>query len=177
MSRRLNPRPTRHVDKQAFVAALLALTLGACAHTPGPRTDVSAARPRATTPSAGPAKSTPADALPSLDDIAARGPSLAPGMRAVARKESFLERDLRVDAVSANDRDVCARVLFVASAPVTARLENAAGDVLSTTDAPSESGALGARGPVCIKKSDTIRLAFAAAPVRVLVRWVAWASP
>jgi hypothetical protein len=147
-----------------------------------PKSDAPTAREARQATGARPAGSAaPAiDPLPSLDDVAARGTDFAPGMHEVAKKESLVTPGLRVDALAPGDRDACARVVFVASAPVRAWLENASGAELAALGAPARSGALGERGPVCVTKADTIRVAFDAAgaksPRPPVVRWVAWSS-
>ncbi len=112
------------------------------------------------------------DTLPSFDTLSARGTSLAPGMREAARKEG---PGAAVDLVKADTRDACVRVAFVATAPVTAKLVDHAGNVLAASDAPTTDGVLGAQGPVCIRKGDVVRAQADAAGVHV--RWLAWASP
>ena len=115
-----------------------------------------------------------ADTLPTLGELAARAPLIAPGMREAAKMDQSGDRS-RADVARAETRDLCARVLFVASAPVTARLENGAGNELAQV-AASRGGTLGERGPVCVRRGDVIRVSFDA-PVATRVRWVGWASP
>jgi hypothetical protein len=112
------------------------------------------------------------DTVPSFDVLAARGPALAPGMREVARKEGA---PAAVDLVKAETRDACVRVAYAASAPVTASLVDHAGGVLAASEAPATEGALGAKGPVCIRKGDVVRGITDAAGVHV--RWLAWSAP
>jgi len=133
--------------------------------------------PPSPAPPTAPAAVTSADAavpdtLASFDTLAARGASLAPGMREAARKEGA---DAAVDLVKADTRDACVRVAFVATAPVTAKLVDHAGNVLAASDAPATDGVLGAKGPVCIRKGDVVRAQADAAGVHV--RWVAWEAP
>jgi hypothetical protein len=118
------------------------------------------------------------DALPSLATLAARGPLVAPGMREVAKGELSIHAGdrARADVAQAGTRDLCARLTFVATAPLSARLEDAAGNALAES-APAQTATLGARGPVCVRKGDVIRVTFdghASASARV--RWVAWGS-
>ena len=121
--------------------------------------------------------SPPRDPLPSLDELAARGPSLAAGMREATRNESTVTHALRFDAVNARGRDVCARVLFVSTAPVVAKVEDGEGVVLAEVTHAAQTGALGESGPVCVRRDGVIRVAFDAAARSAVVRWVAWASP
>jgi hypothetical protein len=110
------------------------------------------------------------DALPTLADLAARAPEVASGMRELARSES-----LHADVVHAAAADTCVRVAFVASAPVTVRLESSSGGVLASL-APSLGGLLAPRGPACIRRGDGARISFdGASPTRV--RWIAWGAP
>ena len=111
----------------------------------------------------------------SLTALAAQGARFAPGMREVLRHETPEETQLRRDVVRAPDHDVCARVAFAASGPVHAWLENAAG--LSLADiARAESGILGPRGPVCIRRGDSI-VVRTESPALTRVRIVGWAAP
>ena len=112
------------------------------------------------------------DTVAAFDTIAARGPSLAPGMHEAARKEGGPDA---VDLVKADTHDACVRVAFAASAPVTAKLVDHAGNVLATSETPATAGVLAARGPVCIRKGDVVRALADAAGVHV--RWVAWEAP
>jgi len=112
------------------------------------------------------------DTLTPFDAIAARGASLAPGMREAARKDGGADA---VDLVKADTHDACVRVAFAASAPVTAKLVDHAGNVLAASDTAGTDGVLGVRGPVCIRKGDVVRAVADAAGVRV--RWVAWEAP
>jgi hypothetical protein len=104
--------------------------------------------------------------------MASRGQALAPGMREVARKET---RGERVDLVHAEGRDACVRVAFEASAPVLAKLVDGAGNVLVVGGAAASDGVLGERGPVCVRKGDTVACIADGGPARI--RWVAWEAP
>ena len=98
--------------------------------------------------------------------------SLAPGMRQAAERENGGER---VELVRAAGKDTCVRVAFEAAAPVLARLLDAEGTVLYETRSPATTGVLGDRGPVCIRKSDSVSAAAEGNGGRI--RWIAWASP
>jgi hypothetical protein len=113
-----------------------------------------------------------AETLAAFDTLAARGPTLAPGMREVARKESTTDA---VELVKADARDACVRVAFDATTPVSAKLVDHAGNVLAASESPDLDGVLGARGPVCIRKGDVVRGLAEGSGVRV--RWVAWEAP
>lgn len=104
--------------------------------------------------------------------LEALGPSLAPGMRRAAERESGGER---VELVRAARKDTCVRVAFESAEPVLARLLSADGSVLYEAHAAATAGTLGDAGPVCVRKSDTVSAAAEGASSRV--RWIAWASP
>lgn len=108
-------------------------------------------------------------AFASLEALA---PSLAPGMRRAAERESFGDR---VELVRAASKDTCVRVAFESATPVVARLLGTDGTVLYETHQPSTSGALGDRGPVCVRKSDSVSATAEGAGARI--RWIAWSSP
>jgi hypothetical protein len=104
-----------------------------------------------------------------------RATVLAPGLKQAAERESAGER---VELVRAGN-DTCVRVAFEASAPVTARLQDADGGLLAQTSSAATEGALGDRGPVCVRKGDAVSASAdgvdpGAATRRV--RWIAWAS-
>ncbi|HXN31309.1 MAG TPA: hypothetical protein VN894_05580 [Polyangiaceae bacterium] len=114
-------------------------------------------------------------AAPSFAALAARGASVAPGMREVARIESAGDR---VEIVRAEGGDACVRVAFEASSPVVARLLDSEGNVLASSDAPAADGVLGQRGPVCVRRGDSVSAAAGGAGAAVAsVRWVAWQAP
>jgi hypothetical protein len=102
--------------------------------------------------------------------LEARAPLVAPGMKIVAQKESTGER---VELVRAQGRDVCARVVFQADAPVVAKLVDGHGAPIASSTAPASEGVLGEKGPVCIRRGDTLS---AASDGNARVRWVAWGS-
>ena len=110
-----------------------------------------------------------------LDLLAARGPWLAPGMREAARVETEGARSVRRELVRAAGRDLCARVVFAAGTTVHAWLEDDAGGVLAD-GGRAESGALGARGPVCVRRGDAIVLR-AESDAPTSLRVVAWSAP
>ena len=80
-----------------------------------------------------------------------------------------------MELVRAGGRDTCVRVAFEAAAPVLARLLGADGTVLCETHSPATAGVLGERGPVCVRKSDSVSAVAEGGGGRT--RWIAWASP
>ncbi|MGH7297241.1 MAG: hypothetical protein ACRELB_20045, partial [Polyangiaceae bacterium] len=94
------------------------------------------------------------------------------GMREVARKDALAGS---IELVKADARDVCVRVAFQATAPVTAKLVDEAGRVLAESEATSLRGTLAKNGPVCVRKGEVVKGVTSAGPARV--RWVAWAAP
>ena len=101
-----------------------------------------------------------------------RAAFLAPGLRQVAERENAGER---VELVRAAGHDGCVRVAFQSSAPVTARLLDGDGGVLAETQTPAADGALGDRGPVCVRKGETVSADVEGPGGRV--KWIAWTSP
>lgn len=109
---------------------------------------------------------------PAFASLEAHAGLLAPGMRQAAERENGGER---AELVRAAGKDTCVRVAFEAAAPVLARLLDAEGTVLYETRSPATTGVLGDRGPVCIRKSDSVSAAAEGNGGRI--RWIAWASP
>jgi len=104
--------------------------------------------------------------------LEARGPSIAPGMRVMARLES---RGEKTELVRAEQHDTCVRVAFQAAAPVVAKLIDGTNGAVATTGASAVEGVLGEKGPVCIRKGDT--LSGMVEGDAGAVRWVAWGTP
>jgi hypothetical protein len=109
---------------------------------------------------------------PGFASLEARAASLAPGMRQAAERESAGER---TELVRAAGKDTCVRVAFEAAAPVLARLVDADGTVLCETRSPATGGVLGERGPVCVRKNESVSATAEGSGGRI--RWIAWASP
>jgi hypothetical protein len=110
-----------------------------------------------------------AEATTAFQAMAAQAASIAPGMREVARKES---EGQAVDLVRADARDVCIRVAYESTAPVVARLVERSGSLLAAGEAPTTTGVLGARGPVCVRRGEVVRGLADGAGARV--RWMVW---
>jgi hypothetical protein len=118
-----------------------------------------------------------AEATASFAALAARGATIAPGMREVARMQSAGDK---VEIARAEVRDACVRVAFKASSPVVAKLVDGEGNVLASSDIAATDGVLGQRGPVCVRRGDAVSAVAGGAegPGGVTnVRWVAWESP
>lgn len=92
------------------------------------------------------------DPLPSLDGLAARGPTLAPLMR-----EALRVADAKTKPELRPEKDTCVRAVIAASAPVKAYFADAKsaprGDAFEGTE-----GAVPPNGPACVKGGDVVRL-------------------
>jgi len=108
---------------------------------------------------------------PKIDLVAARRDRVAPGMREVARSDLDLSRDHEL-ALRAFEVDTCLRAAFDADAPTAITLASSSGMTLSSAD--GTSGAIGAAGPVCIKKGDAATFKLNG---QSRIRIVVWASP
>jgi hypothetical protein len=149
---------------------LLACACGAAVHA-----QPSDHEPPSTVPSgSGPAAVPPAefDSGPAFDSIGARGASLAPGMRELARRESTGDP---VEIFRAQGRDACVRVAYEANVPITAKLVDQRGTLLASSSGVATQGALGERGPVCVRDGDSVN-ALSVGP-RARVRWITWGAP
>lgn len=93
------------------------------------------------------------DLLPSLEALAARGPTDAPLMREALRVEHAAPRSPDVRA----DRDVCVRASFAASKPVRAWFADDSGAARGEATTAA-SGTVPPRGPVCAKKGEALHL-------------------
>jgi hypothetical protein len=159
-----------------LVLALGILALAGCgAEAPRART-APARMPDAGVGAGDAASDTSAESrLPRVDEIAATAISSAPGMREAARVEATapLEREI----ARAGERDVCARVAFVASAPVDVALVDDARAVL----AEHHDAARGILGTACVARGGAVVLRVArgadAGAAATTVRAVAWISP
>jgi hypothetical protein len=96
-------------------------------------------------------------------------------MREITRRSSAEDA---VELLRADSGDTCVRVAFAATSPIVAKLLDGNGEVL-TTVGPAPEGALGERGPVCVRRGEVIRaIAVDAGRAHVAhVRWVAWQAP
>lgn len=112
------------------------------------------------------------DPLAAFEDLAKGADKLAPAMREIGREEKSGEKSLVAEILHA-DADSCVRVSFAASTELRAVLEDPSG-VLAETK--SKSGALGERGPVCVRKGVTLKARFEGDGA-IKVRFIAWSSP
>jgi hypothetical protein len=156
--------------REAWSFALLALICIAVARGP-----LACAGPPPAGDARGASEAASAREDASLAALAARGSFVAPGMRESSRLRSTAEK---VVVARARDRDACVRVAFESSAPVLAKLVDRGGNVLASLDAPATGGILGARGPVCVRRGDSVSAVAAGSDGGAgSVRWVAWQSP
>lgn len=92
------------------------------------------------------------DSLPSLDALAARGPTVAPLMR-----EALRAADAKTKPEVKPDRDTCVRAAIAATKPVKAFFADAKGaprgDAFDGTE-----GVVPPNGPACVKRGDVVRL-------------------
>jgi hypothetical protein len=157
--------PRAHLVRELVPFVLLVCACGAAVtRTSEPSQPAAGAPP----PSPAASASSPTDPA-AFDALAARGSTVAPGMSEAARREGGNDP---VALVTAEGRDTCLRVAFEATAPVKARLVDAAGNVLAATTEASTDGVLAARGPVCVRRGDVVRGIADGAGARV--RWMAW---
>jgi len=165
------PRPRRtHLVRELAPFVLLVCACGvAVRQTAEP---LPSPPPPAVTPASSATGAPAAESLAAFEALAARGPTVAPGMREVARKEGGAEP---VDLARADGRDTCIRVAFLATAPVSARLVDGTGNVLAAGGDPSTDGVLALKGPVCIRKGNVVKGVAEGNGARV--RWVAWEAP
>jgi hypothetical protein len=133
------------------VLAALAMGAGACGGSPVAPA-VPAPRPPVTSLHGGVANAA-LDTLPSLDALAARGPTDAPLMREALRVEQAAPRSPDVRA----ERDLCVRASFSASVPVRAWFADESGTPRGETTSAT-SGTVPPRGPVCAKKGEALHI-------------------
>jgi hypothetical protein len=119
----------------------------------------------------------PLPQLVAMEDLAANAASVAPGMHELARRESE-SLHVHEEAGQAREKDLCVRVLFAATSDVRATLENAKGEMLVETTGASR-GVLGPRGPVCVRKGETlfVRIDADEDAGALHTRFIVWGSP
>ncbi|HEY8086688.1 MAG TPA: hypothetical protein VIF09_02555, partial [Polyangiaceae bacterium] len=128
---------------------LLACACGAAVREPPLAPLPSAAAATATAPE--PSAATPDDPA-AFEALRSLGPTVAPGMREVIRRESADA----VELVKADARDACLRAAFEAPTAVTAKLLDETGRVLAESTTASAHGVLGEKGPVCVRKGEVV---------------------
>jgi len=156
-------------------AAGVAVMIGALSAGCGGRMTGSAPRtaPRGTgLASEHPGAVAAADAVPSLDALAARGAIDAPLMREALRLPLAAQGAAQVSA----ERDTCVRAVFAASAPVKVSLVDASGTVRGTTT-NGTAGLVPPNGPACIRRGEALRLVFEGPPPDATVRAVVFVAP
>jgi hypothetical protein len=117
----------------------------------------------------------PESPLATFEELDGDKGSLAAGMRPLDRADvgSELMRDLIAEAKA----DTCVRISISATTPVAAELVDDRSRALAEAPEGTRS-ALGERGPVCIRRGDTVRIRFTPrAGTAPRIRFVAWASP
>ncbi len=154
---------------------LLVLTLAvagvACAAAALPRPHAPTARDDAGL-DASDVDGTAASPLDAGLDVAALAQRLAPGMRELERTR-IEPRDGGAYALAPTDADRCYRIAIVAPEIIDATLTDDAGHVLAT--ARGATAAVGAKGPVCLRKGQRATLAVQGAPGTVEI--IVWTSP
>jgi hypothetical protein len=161
------PRPARLV-REAVPFVLLVCACGAAVtEVPG----LSASPPSTPGPASASAAPAPA-ASESFDDLAAKAPALAPGMHEAARRSGGLDA---LELWRAEQGDACLRVAFASSSPVTATLRLQTGELLAASAQAAVEGALGEKGPVCVRKGDIVKGVAEGPPAHV--RWMVWQAP
>ena len=95
--------------------------------------------------------------LPSLDLLAVQARAESPGMHAKARHEDIIERARTINLIEPRDGDLCLRVTFAASDPVSAQLESDNG-IPRSERIEGTKGTFGARGSLCVSNQAGLRL-------------------
>ncbi|MBX3207099.1 MAG: hypothetical protein KF764_18780 [Labilithrix sp.] len=108
---------------------------------------------------------------PSLEALATRGPSEMPRMREVVRSADATSPT----TVASGSSDACFRAAIGASAPVRAWFEDEA-RVARGGELSAAAGLVPPRGPVCVRRGETLRLVVDARP-ETIARAIVWQSP
>jgi hypothetical protein len=142
----------------ALLPSVLAVAAVACAAGPGRRHPTAPAPAASADDAAAPLPSGPGvAALPSLDELAARGASAIARMREVRRLPDVASLPVALEPPTT---DACFRAVVATSAPVRARFEDAAHVARGEPAAPGLAWRLvPPRGPVCARRGE--RLFFA----------------
>jgi hypothetical protein len=156
----------KNASRLAIAAALMAACGGAAAVKRAPSLETPVKQMAHEAPDA-------ADPIATFDELAKGADKLAPAMRELVRDEKSGEKSLAADLLQA-DKDSCVRVTFAATTELLAALEDQNGAVLAVTKA--KAGALGERGPVCVRKGGALRVHFEGDGA-IRVRFITWTSP
>jgi hypothetical protein len=110
--------------------------------------------------------------VPSLDALAARGPTDMPLMREVQRVADASARPIELEVKSA---DSCFRALVASSLPVRAWFED--DEHAQRGEAAKAAGLVPPHGPVCARKGETLKLVVAPSSPTTISRAVVWQAP
>jgi hypothetical protein len=158
----------------ALAAAVFAAAALACAPAPARRATPPPPPPAvALERDAGADAAAPAGSeVPSVDELAARGPTDMPLMREALRASDVTSAPVVLAATSA---DTCFRAVVAASAPVRAWFED---DKRTRRGEPAEeAGLVPPRGPACARKGEHLRLVVEPPSPGVIARAVVWRAP
>jgi len=113
-----------------------------------------------------------AAAIDASDPLAVDAQSLAPGMREIVRRDIDIGEPASISVPVSADADTCVRVAVRSQGAFFARL-------LAKSGALGEGQNIGEKGPICVRKGDSLSVeisaADAGAPGRT--RIVVWSSP
>jgi hypothetical protein len=155
-----------------LLSPLVSPLVGACAGAPPP-----AATPKqvsATHDAGAEAGAPPSARVASLEELAARGPNDAPGMREQRRvADASTPVEIRAPAES----DVCVRAVYAASRPVRAWIEDDSKTPHGDVAPEATSGLVPPRGPACARKGELLRLVIDRGEGPIVARAVIWQAP
>ncbi|HVH42955.1 MAG TPA: hypothetical protein VM925_11450, partial [Labilithrix sp.] len=160
-----------HIRVGLHAIALAALV--GCGRSSSPTDPVG---PTAKTGSAPPSSrvdaTVPGDGVPSLDELALRGPTDMPLMREAARSGD-LATALEVRASAS---DTCFRAVVAASEPIRSWFEDETRSPRGA-ELSGVSGLVPPRGPACARKGETLRLVVSRTTKSATARTVIWQAP
>lgn len=159
---------------RALVAAnvVVAVSFLACAPA-APRPTTAAPKPALPTDAGTDRPVAVGQDVPSLDELAARGPNVAPMMRETIRVSEAATTPIELDA---KNGDACYRALVAASSPVRVRAWFEDDKRVRRGEVASAAGLVPPRGPACARKGEKLRLLVEADPGTV-ARAVVWQAP
>jgi hypothetical protein len=160
------------VSARRGVFLALALVFTACV----PRTHIASpsASPSARAGASAAADIEGAESVPSLDALAARGPSDMPLMREVARAPEAAARPVEIRATQ---RDICIRAAFATSRPARVWIEDGSRAPRGEITPATTAGLAPPRGPACALKGETLRLVVEANGEPIVARAVVFEAP